>query len=45
MNLPRATEGPLVSDEQLDGDLAYVEEGLHHERIGSWETELFDAGQ
>lgn len=45
MNLPRATEGPLVSDEQLDGDLAYVDEGLRHERIGSWETELFDAGQ
>jgi pimeloyl-ACP methyl ester carboxylesterase len=45
VNLPRATEGPLVSDEQLDGDLAYVDEGLKHERIGSWETELFDAGQ
>jgi pimeloyl-ACP methyl ester carboxylesterase len=45
MNLPRATEGPLVSDEQLDADLAYVDEGLRHERIGTWETELFDAGQ
>ena len=45
MNLPRATDGPLVSDEQLDADLAYVDEGLKHEQIGSWETELFDAGQ
>jgi pimeloyl-ACP methyl ester carboxylesterase len=44
VNLPRTTEGPLVSDEQLDGDLAYLDEGLQHERIGSWETELFDAG-
>ena len=45
MSLPRATSGPLVSDEQLDGDLAYVDEGLRHERIGSWETELFDRGE
>lgn len=45
MNLPRATEGPLVSDEQVDADLAYVEGGLTRERIGSWETEVFDAGQ
>jgi pimeloyl-ACP methyl ester carboxylesterase len=45
MNLPRAASGPLVSDEQLDGDLAYVDEGLKHERIGSWETEVFDAGE
>ncbi|HEY7795274.1 MAG TPA: alpha/beta hydrolase [Gaiellaceae bacterium] len=45
MSLPRATSGPLVSDEQLDGDLAYVDEGLKHDRIGSWETEVFDAGE
>jgi pimeloyl-ACP methyl ester carboxylesterase len=45
MNLPRATAGPLVSDEQLDADLAYVDEGLKHERVGSWETEVFDAGE
>jgi pimeloyl-ACP methyl ester carboxylesterase len=43
--LPRATEGPLVSDEQLDADLEYVDAGLHHERIDGWETELFDQGQ
>jgi pimeloyl-ACP methyl ester carboxylesterase len=45
MSLPRATAGPLVSDEQLDADLAYVDEGLKHDRIGSWETEVFDAGE
>jgi pimeloyl-ACP methyl ester carboxylesterase len=43
--LPRAAEGPLVSDEQLDADLAYVQEGLRHERIDGWETELFDRGE
>ena len=43
--LPRAAEGPLVSDEQLDSDLAYLQEGFRHERIDGWETELFDRGE
>jgi pimeloyl-ACP methyl ester carboxylesterase len=40
----RAAEGPLVSDEQLDADLEYVEGGLRRERINGWATELFDSG-
>jgi pimeloyl-ACP methyl ester carboxylesterase len=45
MTRPRSTSGPLVSDEQLDADLAYVDDGLEHARIDGWETELFDAGR
>jgi pimeloyl-ACP methyl ester carboxylesterase len=41
---PRATAGPLVSDEQLDADLEFVAAGLRHERIDGWDTELFDQG-
>lgn len=42
---PRATEGPLVSDEQLADDQAYVEAGLRPARVDGWETELFDHGE
>jgi pimeloyl-ACP methyl ester carboxylesterase len=42
---PRATEGPLVSDEQLEADLRFVDAGSRHERIDGWETELFDQGE
>lgn len=42
---PRATAGPLVSDEQLAADLEYVESGFRHERIEEWETEVFESGQ
>jgi pimeloyl-ACP methyl ester carboxylesterase len=41
---PRATDGPLISDEQLDGDLELVASGLQRERVDGWETELFDRG-
>jgi pimeloyl-ACP methyl ester carboxylesterase len=41
---PRAGVGPLVSDEQLDGDLAFVEDVLQPMRIGRWETEVADLG-
>lgn len=41
---PRATEGPLVSDEQWQEDGEWVREHSHHERIDGWETELFDLG-
>lgn len=44
-DLPRATEGPRVSDEQLDADLEYVESDSRHERIDGWETELFERGE
>ena len=43
-DLPRASSGPLVSDEQLDGDLEYVEAGLQPLRVAGWETKLFDQG-
>jgi pimeloyl-ACP methyl ester carboxylesterase len=42
---PRATEGPLVSDEQLDADVTYVDAGLRHVRVDGWKTELFDTGE
>ena len=42
---PRASEGPLVSDEDLDSDVDFVDTGLHHERIDGWTTELFDQGE
>jgi pimeloyl-ACP methyl ester carboxylesterase len=42
---PRASEGPLVSDEQLEADLDFVESSLRHERIDGWETELFEQGE
>jgi pimeloyl-ACP methyl ester carboxylesterase len=41
---PRATQGPLVSDEQLEADLELLESGLRPERIDGWQTELFDQG-
>jgi pimeloyl-ACP methyl ester carboxylesterase len=41
---PRATHGPLVSDEQLDADLEYVDAGLRPLRFGGVETEVFDQG-
>src|SRR5919202_241924 len=40
----RATEGPLVADEELDADLEHVAAGLRHERVDGWETELFEQG-
>src|ERR671932_475421 len=40
----RATEGPLVADEELDADLEHVAAGLRHERVEGWETELFEQG-
>jgi len=43
-DLPRATAGPLVSDEQLDADLEYVEAGLKPLRVAGWETRVFDQG-
>jgi pimeloyl-ACP methyl ester carboxylesterase len=43
--LPRAPEGPLVSDEQLAADQEYIRSHFRHERIDGWETELFDQGQ
>lgn len=43
--LARATDGPLVSDEQLDADLEYIESSLRHTRVDGWETELFDQGE
>jgi pimeloyl-ACP methyl ester carboxylesterase len=43
-DLPRASTGPLVSDEQVDGDLEYVEAGLQPLRVAGWETKLFDQG-
>jgi pimeloyl-ACP methyl ester carboxylesterase len=45
MTAQRATDGPLVSDEQVESDLAYLDEGLEHARIEGWETEVFDRGQ
>lgn len=41
---PRATAGPLVSDEQWDADRAWVAAQSRHARIAGWETELFDQG-
>lgn len=41
---PRATVGPLVSDEQLAADLDYVDAGLRPLRVDGWSTEVFDRG-
>lgn len=42
---PRATVGPLVSDEQWAADRAYIATNLQPKRVGSWSTELIDLGQ
>lgn len=42
---PRAAEGPLISDEQLAADLAYVEGGLRPARVDGWTTAIFDRGE
>jgi pimeloyl-ACP methyl ester carboxylesterase len=42
--LPRATEGPLVSDEQFAADREYVTAGLQPRRIDGFETAVFDQG-
>ena len=44
-DLPRATVGPLVSDEQWDADQEYIRTNLQLKRVGTWETELIDLGQ
>lgn len=41
---PRATTGPLISDEQLATDLDYIDTGLQPLRVDGWSTELFDRG-
>jgi pimeloyl-ACP methyl ester carboxylesterase len=41
---PRAGVGPLVSDEQLDADLAFVDDALQPVRVDGWETEVVDLG-
>lgn len=44
--LPRATSGPLVSDEEWDADYAYVNERLKRRQItADWATEVFDEGE
>jgi len=43
-DLPRATSGPLVSDEQIDADLEYVDAGLKPVRVAGRETMIFDEG-
>lgn len=43
-DLPRATDGPLVSDEQWNADRAYIADNLRPLRVGSWDTELIDLG-
>ncbi|HEX5502209.1 MAG TPA: alpha/beta hydrolase [Thermomicrobiales bacterium] len=43
---PRATYGPLVSDEQWRADQEWVAAGLRRERItADWTTEVFDRGE
>lgn len=42
---PRATVGPLVSDEQWAADREYIAANLKPLRVGSWQTELIDLGQ
>lgn len=44
-DLPRATDGPLVSDEQWEGDRAYIRANLKPRRVDTWETELIDLGE
>lgn len=41
---PRATTGPLITDEQLAADLDYVDAGLLPVRVNGWSTEVFDRG-
>jgi pimeloyl-ACP methyl ester carboxylesterase len=40
---PRATEGPLVSDEQWEADRELLRAGLH--RVEGFETEVYDQGE
>lgn len=41
---PRATVGPLISDDQLAADLDYVDSGLKPLQVNGWSTEVFDQG-
>jgi pimeloyl-ACP methyl ester carboxylesterase len=43
-NYPRATVGPLISDEQLAEDCALLEAGLLPARVAGWETAIYDQG-
>ncbi len=44
-DLPRATSGPLVSDEQWDADQELLRTGLQPTRVADWETAVYDQGQ
>jgi pimeloyl-ACP methyl ester carboxylesterase len=45
MNAPRATSGPLVSEEQWAADREFVAANLHPRRIGERELEVIDLGE
>jgi pimeloyl-ACP methyl ester carboxylesterase len=44
-NPPRATEGPLVSDEQWNEDRRYVAENLHPRRVEGHDMPVIDMGE
>ncbi len=44
-NPPRATEGPLVSDEQWNEDRRYVAEHLHPRRVEGHDMPVIDMGE